>query len=79
MVYLAMNIRTQPNLFSEMFRLRIGLIIQVMATELAQSLNCSGKEGTKQGNECRRKNVLFTIYEILKCSYMLFVHCGLYS
>lgn len=37
-----MNIRTQPNLFSEMFRLRIGLIIQVMATELAQSLNCSG-------------------------------------
>lgn len=42
MVYLAMSIRTQPNLFSEMFRLRIGLIIQVMATELAQSLNCSG-------------------------------------
>lgn len=44
MVYLAMSIRTQPNLFSEMFRLRIGLIIQVMATELAQSLSCSGKE-----------------------------------
>lgn len=42
MVYLAMSIRTQPSLFSEMFRLRIGLIIQVMATELAQSLNCSG-------------------------------------
>jgi len=41
-VYLAMIIRTQPSLFSEMFRLRIGLIIQVMATELAQSLNCSG-------------------------------------
>ncbi|XP_063043532.1 phosphorylase b kinase regulatory subunit alpha, skeletal muscle isoform isoform X2 [Engraulis encrasicolus] len=46
MVYLAMNIRTQPALFSEMFRLRIGLIIQVMATELAQSLNCSGEEAT---------------------------------
>lgn len=44
MVYLAMSIRTQPSLFSEMFRLRIGLIIQVMATELAQSLNCSGKK-----------------------------------
>lgn len=41
-MYLAMSIRTQPSLFSEMFRLRIGLIIQVMATELAQSLNCSG-------------------------------------
>uniref|UniRef100_A0A6Q2YGM7 Phosphorylase b kinase regulatory subunit n=1 Tax=Esox lucius TaxID=8010 RepID=A0A6Q2YGM7_ESOLU len=47
MVYLAMNMRTQPNLFSEMFRLRIGLIIQVMATELAQSLNCSGEEATE--------------------------------
>ncbi|XP_031440635.1 phosphorylase b kinase regulatory subunit alpha, skeletal muscle isoform isoform X2 [Clupea harengus] len=46
MVYLAMTIRTQPGLFSEMFRLRIGLIIQVMATELAQSLNCSGEEAT---------------------------------
>ncbi|XP_058480915.1 phosphorylase b kinase regulatory subunit alpha, skeletal muscle isoform isoform X2 [Solea solea] len=46
MVYLAMSIRTQPSLFSEMFRLRIGLIIQVMATELAQSLNCSGEEAT---------------------------------
>uniref|UniRef100_A0A8B9JBZ8 Phosphorylase b kinase regulatory subunit n=1 Tax=Astyanax mexicanus TaxID=7994 RepID=A0A8B9JBZ8_ASTMX len=38
---------TQPGLFSEMFRLRIGLIIQVMATELAQSLNCSGEEATE--------------------------------
>uniref|UniRef100_A0AAR2KAP1 Phosphorylase b kinase regulatory subunit n=1 Tax=Pygocentrus nattereri TaxID=42514 RepID=A0AAR2KAP1_PYGNA len=47
MVYLAMNIRTQPGLFSEMFRLRIGLIIQVMATELAQSLSCSGEEATE--------------------------------
>uniref|UniRef100_A0A673WFJ3 Phosphorylase b kinase regulatory subunit n=1 Tax=Salmo trutta TaxID=8032 RepID=A0A673WFJ3_SALTR len=47
MVYLAMNMRTQPSLFSEMYRLRIGLIIQVMATELAQSLNCSGEEATE--------------------------------
>ncbi|XP_020331217.1 phosphorylase b kinase regulatory subunit alpha, skeletal muscle isoform [Oncorhynchus kisutch] len=47
MVFLAMCIRTQPKLFSEMFRLRIGLIIQVMATELAQSLNCSGEEATE--------------------------------
>ncbi|XP_030609195.1 phosphorylase b kinase regulatory subunit alpha, skeletal muscle isoform isoform X6 [Archocentrus centrarchus] len=47
MVYLAMSIRTQPSLFSEMFRLRIGLIIQVMATELAQSLSCSGEEATE--------------------------------
>ncbi|KAM5221605.1 phosphorylase b kinase regulatory subunit alpha, skeletal muscle isoform 5-T5 [Ctenodactylus gundi] len=44
MVYLAMDMRTQPGLFAEMFRLRIGLIIQVMATELAQSLRCSDEE-----------------------------------
>ncbi len=42
MVFLAMSIRAQPKIFSEMFRLRIGLILQVMVTELAQSLNCSG-------------------------------------
>ncbi|XP_076018570.1 phosphorylase b kinase regulatory subunit alpha, skeletal muscle isoform isoform X2 [Genypterus blacodes] len=47
MVYLAMTIRAQPILFSEMFRLRIGLIIQVMATQLAQSLGCSGEEATE--------------------------------
>ncbi|XP_062998053.1 phosphorylase b kinase regulatory subunit alpha, skeletal muscle isoform [Elgaria multicarinata webbii] len=47
MVYLAMYIRTQPGLFAEMFRLRIGLIIQVMATELAHSLCCSAEEATE--------------------------------
>ncbi|XP_011853609.1 PREDICTED: phosphorylase b kinase regulatory subunit alpha, skeletal muscle isoform isoform X5 [Mandrillus leucophaeus] len=47
MVYLAMYIRTQPGLFAEMFRLRIGLIIQVMATELAHSLRCSAEEATE--------------------------------
>lgn len=46
-VYLAMYVRAQPSLFAEMLRLRIGLIIQVMATELARSLNCSGKEASE--------------------------------
>ncbi|XP_043830103.1 phosphorylase b kinase regulatory subunit alpha, skeletal muscle isoform isoform X2 [Dromiciops gliroides] len=47
LVYLAMYMRTQPSLFAEMFRLRIGLIIQVMATELVQSLSCSAEEATE--------------------------------
>ncbi|XP_067848534.1 phosphorylase b kinase regulatory subunit alpha, liver isoform-like isoform X2 [Heptranchias perlo] len=47
MVYLAMYVRTQPCLFAEMLRLRIGLIIQVMATELAYSLHCSGEEASE--------------------------------
>jgi hypothetical protein len=41
-VYLAMFIRTEPKLFSEMLRIRVGLIIQVMASELARTLKCSG-------------------------------------
>ncbi|KAM9319273.1 phosphorylase b kinase regulatory subunit alpha, liver isoform 2-T2 [Gastrophryne carolinensis] len=47
MLYLAMYVRSQPVLFGEMLRLRIGLIIQVMATELARSLNCSGEEASE--------------------------------
>ncbi|KAM7424407.1 hypothetical protein PAMA_000652 [Pampus argenteus] len=44
MVYLAMYMRSQPALFGDMLRLRIGLIMQVMATELARSLHCSGRK-----------------------------------
>uniref|UniRef100_A0A669Q2I3 Phosphorylase b kinase regulatory subunit n=1 Tax=Phasianus colchicus TaxID=9054 RepID=A0A669Q2I3_PHACC len=46
-MYLAMYVRSQPSLFMEMLRLRIGLIIQVMATELARSLKCSGEEASE--------------------------------
>ncbi|XP_078403305.1 phosphorylase b kinase regulatory subunit alpha, skeletal muscle isoform isoform X2 [Cetorhinus maximus] len=46
-VYLAMYIRTEPSLFAEMFRLRIGLIIQAMATELANCLGCPGESATE--------------------------------
>lgn len=49
MVYLAMYVRSQPALFGDMLRLRIGLIMQVMATELARSLHCSGV-GVAAGN-----------------------------
>lgn len=47
LVYLAMFIRTEPQLFNEMLRLRIGLIIQVMATELSRTLICSGEEASE--------------------------------
>ena len=42
-MYLAMFIRTEPKLFNEMLRIRVGLIIQVMASELARTLKCSGE------------------------------------
>lgn len=47
LVYLAMFIRTEPNLFQEMLRLRVGLIIQVMASELGRALKCSGEEASE--------------------------------
>ncbi|XP_026287234.1 probable phosphorylase b kinase regulatory subunit alpha isoform X2 [Frankliniella occidentalis] len=47
LVYLAMFIRTEPQLFNEMLRLRAGLIIQVMATELSRSLICNGEEASE--------------------------------
>lgn len=42
-----MFIRTEPQLFLEMLRLRIGLIIQVMASELARALMCDGVEASE--------------------------------
>ncbi|XP_037811025.1 probable phosphorylase b kinase regulatory subunit alpha isoform X2 [Lucilia sericata] len=47
MVYLAMFIRTEPQLFHEMLRLRVGLIIQVMAKELSRTLNCDGEAASE--------------------------------
>lgn len=47
LVYLAMFIRTEPQLFNEMLRLRVGLIIQVMATELSRTLICGGDEASE--------------------------------
>uniref|UniRef100_A0A6G1SQ45 Phosphorylase b kinase regulatory subunit n=1 Tax=Aceria tosichella TaxID=561515 RepID=A0A6G1SQ45_9ACAR len=44
LLYLAMFIRTEPHLFLEMLRIRVGLIIQVMASELARSYKCSEEE-----------------------------------
>jgi len=41
-LYLAMFVRTEPTLFNEMLRLRVGLIIRVMASELSRSIKCEG-------------------------------------
>ncbi|KAL8604077.1 hypothetical protein ACOMHN_024902 [Nucella lapillus] len=46
LIYLAMFVRTEPKLFSEMLRLRVGLIIQVMASEMSRTLKCSGEEAS---------------------------------
>lgn len=43
-MYLAMFVRTEPELFNDLLRLRVGLIIQIMAGELARALRCKGNE-----------------------------------
>ncbi|XP_071613988.1 phosphorylase b kinase regulatory subunit alpha, skeletal muscle isoform isoform X2 [Heliangelus exortis] len=65
MVYLAMYMRTQPVLFVEMFRIRIGLIIQVMATELALSLRCSAEEATENLMNLSPSDMKSLLYHIL--------------
>lgn len=47
LVYLAMFIRTEPQLFHEMLRLRVGLIIQVMAKELSRTLKCDSEQASE--------------------------------
>lgn len=44
LMYLSMLIITEPDLFRDLLVLRIGLIIQVMATELARALKSDGDE-----------------------------------
>ncbi|XP_055331267.1 probable phosphorylase b kinase regulatory subunit alpha [Paramacrobiotus metropolitanus] len=46
LMYLAMFVRTEPELFHDLLRLRVGLIIQIMATELARALKCKGEEAS---------------------------------
>ncbi|KAM4696919.1 phosphorylase b kinase regulatory subunit alpha, skeletal muscle isoform 2-T2 [Rhinophrynus dorsalis] len=65
MVYLAMYMRTQPTLFAEMFRLRIGLIIQVMATELSHSLRCSAGEATESLMNLSPSDMKILLHHIL--------------
>jgi len=42
-LYLGMFVRSSPKLFNDLLRLRVGLIIQVMASELSLNLKCTGE------------------------------------
>ncbi|XP_072170928.1 probable phosphorylase b kinase regulatory subunit alpha [Diadema setosum] len=48
LIYLSMFICTEPNLFTEMLRLRVGLIIQVMTSELARAIECEVDDAYEQ-------------------------------
>lgn len=48
LIYLAMFIRSEAELFHEMLRLRIGLIYNVMVTELARAMACSSEDAMER-------------------------------
>ncbi|PAA90067.1 hypothetical protein BOX15_Mlig008714g1, partial [Macrostomum lignano] len=47
LVYLSMLARTEPQLLASMYRIRVGLVIQVMGSEMARALNISAEEATE--------------------------------
>ncbi|XP_077547677.1 putative phosphorylase b kinase regulatory subunit alpha [Haemaphysalis longicornis] len=47
LTYLAMFIQTDPHLFREVVRLRVGLIIQVMASEVARASRCDAQDAVE--------------------------------
>ena len=49
LVFLAMFFRSEPDLFQDMLRLRIGLIQNVMVTELGRAM---GRECNGEGTVC---------------------------
>uniref|UniRef100_A0A915PCW6 Phosphorylase b kinase regulatory subunit n=1 Tax=Setaria digitata TaxID=48799 RepID=A0A915PCW6_9BILA len=63
-VCLGSLVLTEPRLFVEMFRIRIGLIIQVLASELARLSNISGIDATQkllQVSPFQVKSMLFLL------------------
>lgn len=83
LVYLSMFIRTEPQLFHEMLRLRVGLIIQVMAKELSRTLNCDGEQASEHLlnlSPFEMKNLLYHIlsgkeFAISSGEFFLFNYC----
>lgn len=83
LVYLAMYIRTEPQLFCEMLRLRVGLIIQVSASELGRALKCSGEEASEHLLNLSPYEMKMLLHHILsgkefsvkggKCNILLFL------
>ena len=72
-IYLSMFIRTEPSLFIEMLRLRVGLIIQVMASELARALKCDGDEASDYLLNLSPYEMKTLLHHILSGKGMLFI------
>lgn len=65
LVYLGIFVRTEPSLFTEMLRLRVGLIIEVMVAELARSQDCSGEDAAEHFMNLSPFEMKTLLYHIL--------------
>lgn len=74
LVYLSMFIRTEPELFQEMLRLRVGLIIQVMVSELSRSIKCSADEASEYLLDMRPYEMKMLLRQILSGKEFVICH-----
>ncbi|XP_029823211.1 probable phosphorylase b kinase regulatory subunit alpha isoform X1 [Ixodes scapularis] len=74
LVYLSMFIRTEPELFQEMLRLRVGLIIQVMVSELSRSIKCSANEASEYLLNMRPYEMKMLLRQILSGKEFVICH-----
>ncbi|CAN7993482.1 unnamed protein product [Ixodes hexagonus] len=74
LVYLSMFIRTEPELFQEMLRLRVGLIIQVMVSELSRSIKCSADEASEYLLNMRPYEMKMLLRQILSGKEFVICH-----
>lgn len=64
-VYLSMLIKTEPSLFNEMFRLRIGLIMEIMSSEFTRISSKSDDDGIKSFIDLSPHCIKTLLYHIL--------------
>jgi len=72
LVYLSMFVKTEPNLFNEMLRLRVGLIMEVMAAEFARSTGLTGEEAAEGFMNLKPFEMKQLLYHILSGNEITF-------
>eukprot|EP00112_Aurelia_sp_Birch-Aquarium-sp1_P009484 Seg208.3_Seg208.2_Seg208.5 transcript_id=Seg208.3_Seg208.2_Seg208.5/GoldUCD/mRNA.D3Y31 product="Phosphorylase b kinase regulatory subunit alpha liver isoform" protein_id=Seg208.3_Seg208.2_Seg208.5/GoldUCD/D3Y31 len=72
LVYLSMFVKTEPTLFNEMLRLRVGLIMEVMAAEFARATSLTGEEAAEGFMNLKPFEMKQLLYHILSGNEITF-------
>eukprot|EP00795_Rhopilema_esculentum_P000411 gene411-10079_t len=72
LVYLSMFVKTEPNLFNEMLRLRVGLIMEVMAAEFARATGLNGEDAAEGFMNLKPFEMKQLLYHILSGNEITF-------